>query len=343
MIAQSLFQEGMSLIQNARHVLMTTHTKPDGDAIGSLVALAKATRNQGKRVSPLLLSAVPARYAFMVAEEIPVLGEQFELDDLGQGSLADVDLVVLLDVNSINQLPVFETYLRNSRIPVLVIDHHATSDSLGSVELVDPQAAATGLIVFELLKFARWTLDESTAKALFVAAATDTGWFQFGNADSRVYRDCADLIDAGADPQDIYENLHHNFSYARFMLSQVMLSTLELFFEGQFAVQYIRNSEFADTCANHDDTENRINECHRIAAVRASALLVELEDGRIRCSLRSRRGVDVSRIARVFGGGGHKMASGTFLPAPLEHAKAQIVKQFEPCFLETSKKGLVAQ
>jgi len=343
MIAQSLFREGMSLIQNARHVLMTTHTKPDGDAIGSLVALAQVTRNQGKRVSPLLLSAVPARYTFMVTEDIPVLGQQLKLDDLGRGSLADVDLIVLLDVNSVNQLPVLESYLRDSSTPVLVIDHHATSDSLGTVEVVDPQAAATGLIVFELLKFAKWTLDENTAEALFVAAATDTGWFQFGNTDSRVYRDCADLIDAGADPQSIYESLHHNFSYARFKLSQVMLSTLELFFEGQLAVQHIRNSDFADTGANHDDTENLINECHRIASVQASALLVELEDGRIRCSLRSRGGVDVSRIARKFGGGGHKMASGTFLSGPLENAQAQVIKQFELCFQKDTKKGLVRQ
>jgi nanoRNase/pAp phosphatase (c-di-AMP/oligoRNAs hydrolase) len=343
MIAQTLFHEGMSLIQKAGHILICTHTKPDGDAIGSMVALTKAIRNQGKRVSPLLLSEVPARYAFLVTEAIPVLGQQLELDDLGQGSLADVDLIVLLDVNSVNQLPVFETYLRNARIPVLVIDHHATSDSLGTVEVVDAQAAATGLILFELLKFAGWTLDEGTAEALFVAAATDTGWFQFGNSDSRVYRDCAELIDAGAVPQRIYENLHHNFSYARFKLTQVMLSTLELHFDGQFALQHIRQKDFSDTGAHHDDTENLINECLRIASVQASSLLVELKDGRIRCSLRSRGGVDVSQIARQFGGGGHKMASGTFLSGPLEDAKAQIIKQFEPCFSKKTKKGLVTR
>lgn len=333
MIAQSLFREGMSLIQQAEHVLITTHTKPDGDAIGSLVALVKALRLQGKRVSPLLLSAVPARYAFIVTDVIPVLGQEIAGDDLGQGALADVDLIVLLDVNSVNQLPVFERYLAQARVPVLVLDHHATSDSLGTVEIVDPRAAATGLIVFELLKFANWTLDEASAEALFVAAATDTGWFQFGNTDSRVYRDCADLIDAGAVPQRIYEKLHHNFSYARFKLTQVMLSTLELFFDGQFALQYIRQQDFAETGAHQDDTENLINECHRIATVQASALLVELEDGRVRCSLRSRGGVDVSGVARAFGGGGHKMASGTFLSGPLENAKAQIIKAFETHFL----------
>jgi phosphoesterase RecJ-like protein len=331
MIAHSLFQEAMTLIQTARHVLITTHTKPDGDAIGSLVALAKAVRRQGKQVSPLLLSGVPARYAFLMSEDIPVLGQTLALEDLGD--LADVDLIVLLDVNSVNQLPGFATYLRGCTQPVLVIDHHATSDSLGTVELVDPQAAATGLIVFELLKFSQWTLDADMAEALFVAAATDTGWFQFGNTDSRVYRDCADLIDAGAIPQKIYEYLHHNFSYARFKLTQVMLNTLELFYDGQFAVQYIRHSDFALTGAHVDDTENLINECHRIATVQASALLVELQDGRIRCSLRSRGGVDVSQIARAFGGGGHKMASGTFMPGPLEEAKAQIVQQFAAPFL----------
>jgi len=167
-----------------------------------------------------------------------------------------------------------------------------------------------------------------------VAVATDTGWFQFSNTNSRVYRCCAELIDAGANPTKIYHSLYENFSHERFQLTLAMLNTLQLHLDGRFATQHILQRDFQKTGATHKDTENLINECQRISTVEAAALFVELKDGRIRCSLRSTGTVDVSKIAAKFGGGGHKMAAGTFLPGPLENAKqlimAEMNEQFKP-------------
>ncbi len=325
MITDKQFAEGLALVEQANHILIGTHHKPDGDACGSLVVLRDALLALGKRVEALLLSPVPEWYDFIAKGPLIQLHRDLSVDDLQAGLLEQVDLVILVDVNSRAQLPHFADKLDPVDVPVLVIDHHVSSDGLGTLELVDHTAAATGLLIYEFIKFAQWPLSAGMAEALFVAAATDTGWFQFGNADSRVYRDCAALIDAGAHPKRIHDNLYNNFSRPRFKLMMAMLNSLQLHFESQFALLVIRQSDFEASGATSEDTENLINECHRMRSVRASTLLVELPDGRVRCSLRSRDVLDVSVVANQFGGGGHKMAAGTFLPGPLKHAQSLIL------------------
>lgn len=332
MIDPALFGQANDLIDTAKKILVTTHVKPDGDAVGSMVGMCNVLTQMGKEVVPLCLSPVPQWYRFLLEDAVPVLKHDLECSDLGRGRYADVDLIVLVDVNSLTQLGHFADFLQNSEIPVLVIDHHATADHLGTVELVDSDAAATGLLVAEYIRHNQWPLSDRTAEALFVATATDTGWFQFSSANSRVYRDCADLIDAGANPHLIYEKLYQDLSLGKFKLTLAMLDTLELHFEDQFAVQHLGPEDFKRTGASYDETENLINECHRIGSVKASALLVELPDGRIRGSLRSKSDLDVSQIARKFGGGGHKKAAGTFLDGPMEAARQRIIEEFRPWF-----------
>jgi len=282
--------------------------------------MTSVLRGLGKTVRPLMLSPMPEWYAFLFDEKIPVLGGDVQVGELTSGTFGNVDLVVILDTNSYSQLPQFEDYLKQNKPAVLVLDHHVTSDNLGRVEITDPTAAAAGLVLFDFLQYAGWPVTKRAAEALFIAIATDTGWFHLRNTDSRVFRGCADLIDRGIDPNDLYRKLYQNFSPSRFQLMVAMLNTLELHFDGRYASQYLVRTDFERIGAAYRDTENLINECRRIGSVQVSALFVELRDGRIRCSLRSGGAVDVSEIARKFGGGGHKMASGTYLPAPLEHA-----------------------
>jgi len=326
------FRKAVELINRSGSVLITTHTKPDGDACGCVVALCDALRIAGKTVEALFLSALPGWYSFLLSEKVPVLGEDISVEELMKDRLGEFDLIIIVDADSYSQLGDFEQYLKQNEKPVLVIDHHATSEGLGDVQLLDPTAAATGLIVLELFEHAGWSITERMAEALFAAIATDTGWFQFNNTNSRVYAAAARLTDAGAKPTQVYENLYHTFSHARFRLMLAMLGTLELHFDGRFATQYILQQDFERTGTTSADTENLINECHRIGAIEVSALFVEIKDGRIRCSLRSKGGVDVSKIAQKFGGGGHKPAAGTFLPGPLESAKQLILDEMSGQF-----------
>jgi phosphoesterase RecJ-like protein len=333
MIENKDFQKAIELVNKSGSILITTHNKPDGDACGSVVAMQEALTALGKKVKILLLSPLPKWYEFLFAERVPILGQDIQLEELIQGRFGQFDLIIIIDTNSYSQLPKFEQYLKQSDIPVLVIDHHVTSDGLGTVELVEPEAAASALIVRDLLKYANWPITEKMAQALFVAVATDTGWFHFSNTDSRVFNSCAELIEAGANPTKLYHELYQNYSPSRFNLLTIMLSTLELHFNGRYAVQYLRQQDFQQTGASYEDTEDLINECQRIGSVEVAALFVELKDGRIRCSLRSKGVVDVCEIAQKFGGGGHKMAAGTYLPGPIENAigliEADVEKQLK--------------
>lgn len=321
------FQKAIQLIDVSERILITTHTKPDGDACGCVVTMAESLRTLGKSVTPLLLSAIPSWYEFLFSEKVPVLGEDIQLDELKAGGLGDIDLIVIVDTNSMSQLPKFDEFLKSNDRPVLIIDHHVVSDGLGDVEIVDSSASATGLIVLDLFKQFGLTITEKIAESLFVAIATDTGWFQFSNTDSRTHRACAELIEAGVKPTTIYEKLYHTFSLARFKLMIAMLNTLELHFENRYAAMQITQGDFERTGAEYSDTENLINEAQRISTVTTTALFTELKDRRIRCSLRSRGGLDVSQVAAKFGGGGHKQAAGTFLPGPMENAKQLIFNE----------------
>ena len=321
-------QQAVALIDGSDHILVTTHTRPDGDACGCVAAMTRVLRGRGKTVRPLFVSPIPEWYAFLFEEKVPVLGEDVQVEDLVGGAFGPIDLVVILDTDSYSQLPRFEDYLKQRRPPVLVIDHHVTSDRLGQVEITDHAAAAAGLVLFEFLQSVGWPITEKAAEALFVAIATDTGWFHLRNTDSRVFRSCGELVASGVEPNELYHRLYQSFSPARFRLMVTMLTRLELHLDGRYASQYLIREDFERTGAAYRDTENLINEAQRIGCVAVAALFVALRDGRIRCSLRSRpegnggseEALDVSAIAAKFGGGGHKMAAGTYLPAPIEHA-----------------------
>ncbi len=135
---------------------------------------------------------------------------------------------------------------------------------------------------------------------------------------------CAELIDAGANPSQVYRNLYQNSSPQRFRLIAAMLNTLELHFDGRFAMQHLTQADFKRTGAQLSDTENLIDECRRISTVEAAALFVEQADGQVKVSLRSRGAVDVCKIAAKFEGGGHKMAAGAHLAGPVVNAKKLI-------------------
>jgi len=259
MTREDVYRQAIALIESSHSILVTTHTRPDGDACGCVAAISEVLRSLGKKVQPLLLSPLPQWYAFVFTERVPVLGKDIRPEDVTRGTFADVDLVMIADTGSYSQLTGLENYLRQSGKPALVIDHHITSDKLGQVEITDETAGAAGLVFYDFLKYARWPITQMAAQALFVAIATDTGWFQLSNTDSRVYCSCAELVDLGVKPTELYRKLYQDFSHARFKLMVRMLNTLELHLDGRYASQHILLKDFAETGAAFEDTENLIN------------------------------------------------------------------------------------
>jgi len=321
MIENDRLRQAVDLIGKSHSVLITTHTKPDGDACGCCLAFCEMLTSLGKNACPLFLSPMPQWYGFLFKDKVLVLGVDVTAEQLMEGRLGKFDLIVIVDTNCNSQLPDFEKYLKQVQTPVLVIDHHKTSDGLGDVELIDAAAAASASIVFELFRYAGWPVTKRIAQGLFAAIASDTGWFHFTNTDSRCHRDCADLIDAGANPAEIFHNVYQTFSVPRFKLMTAMLNSLELHFKGRYAAQHITKQDFENAGASYTDTENLIDECQKISTVEVAALFSEMKDGRVRCSLRSRGNVDVCKIAQKFAGGGHPQAAGTHLPGPVDNAK----------------------
>jgi len=338
MISSNDFQKVVDSINKSKNILLTTHIKPDGDACGCLAAMYDVLTALNKMVMPILLSEVPEWYESLFDEKPAILGEDITVQQLKHEQTGEFDLVILIDVNTYSQLPEFDEFLKQNDKPVLVIDHHVTTNGIGDVELVDISAAATALIIYDFLKYANWQITEKIAQALFVAVATDTGWFQFSNTDSRVYRICADLIESGANPTEIYHDLYQSFSPQRFRLMGAMLNTLELHLNGRFATQHLLQADFEQTGATYKDTENLIDECRRISTVEAAALFVELPDGRVKCSLRSRGTIDVRKIAEKFDGGGHTTAAGAHLPGPLKDAKQLILDEMKEQFKQLDNK-----
>jgi len=329
MPSNETFQNAVDLINDANSVLLTTHIRPDGDACGCVRAMTEVMQQFGKKVLPLFMSPLAAWYESLFDEKPAILGNDVQPEKLSE-VYRDVDLVIIVDTDSAVQLPGFSDWLGDCGKKILVIDHHITGDNLGHVKLLDAEAAAAGEIVFDLIKFAGWDITERIAESIFIALSTDTGWFKFGNTDSRIFHTAAALIDAGARPNVIYRLLYQSFTPSRLYLMTRMLDHLELHAVARIATQYILRKDFDETGASGPDTENLIDECQRIESVEVAALFTELADGGFRCSLRSKGKVDVRKIAQKYGGGGHTLASGVNLEGPLKTAIGSIVDEITP-------------
>jgi len=299
--------EIMRRISAAARLLVVTHARPDGDALGSLAALCGAARAAGKQTATLVPGDVPERYDFLLAGDRPAPAERF-------AELANwADAVIIVDTCALAQLDGLDDQLAAAREKIVVIDHHATTDDIGALRWLDTSAAAAGVMVGELLDALGWPVDLKTAEALLTAMTTDTGWFHYSNTDGRCLRAAARLFDAGVEGDKLYQRLFQADRPERMMLLGRALASLELPAAGSIATMKLCLGDFAETGARQDETENIVNEPMRMGRVKVSMLLVQTPDDGGRCvrvSLRSRGGVDVAAIARRFGGGGHVRAAG---------------------------------
>ena len=297
------FNDIQTRIASAESLLLTTHARPDGDGLGACKALQTAARAAGKSARMILPDTVPTRYRFMFQDEWPA-GEM-NFDELSVWA----DLIVVLDTCAFAQLDKLADRLRPLRDRIVVIDHHTTCEQVGAIQWIDSTAAATGILVGELIESLGWPVDATTAEALMISAVSDTGWLRFANTDSRCLRATAKCLDAGLKTDELFRKMYETARPQRLMLEARMLNSLELHCDDQLASMVIRKADFEATGASHDETENLVNEALQIGTVEAVILLVQ-NDACVRVSLRSRHGVNVAEVAQQFGGGGHARAAG---------------------------------
>ncbi len=309
-------------LDHAGRIVLTTHARADGDAIGSTAALKRILQQQGKTVRAFLHEPAGEPYAFLAANEPCEVWNPESAADVLEAS----DLLVILDTCAKSQLGDVADAIEAATVPKLAIDHHRTRDAIVDAVLVDEHAAACAGMIAALCERSGWSVDPHAAELLYVGLATDTGWFRFSNADSIAYATASRLIAAGARPNELYERLYLNESAPRARLRGAVLSSFELHADGRLAVVRITRSMLASCGATRDMTENLVNEPQCVESVLAAVLLVEPDDdGPVRVSFRSKRAIDVAAIAAHFGGGGHTRAAGARIEGKLDAIAERVI------------------
>jgi phosphoesterase RecJ-like protein len=309
----------VALVRPHQRVLLTTHVRPDGDGLGSMLALADALEGMGKSARMVVASALPPRYDFLDPTR------RIQRINLPSDDYRDADLAIVLDTGTWNQLGDFGTLLRELKCPRAVIDHHLTQDDLGAARFVDTTAEATGRLVYEAVQALGTPLRPESAHCLFVAVAMDTGWFRHPNTTPRTLELAARLVEAGARPTPAYEALFEQSSLGRLKLTGLVLGRLKVCHGGRISYTEILRGDYEATGAVPQDSEDLVNYTRAIAGVEVGLFFMEQPKGGIKVSLRSRDRVDVARVAEQFGGGGHRLASGCTLQTSLEEARARIL------------------
>ena len=307
----------VELVRAHRRFFLTTHVRPDGDGLGSMLALGGVLRRRGNQVRLVIATSLPGRYRFLDSEGT--------IEHWGEPQEIDADLILILDTGTWNQLGAVGPLVRSSAAKKVVIDHHQTQDDLGATRFVDTTAEATGRLVFEAITALGDKLPEKAANELFVALAMDTGWFRHSNTTPQTFRLAADLVGAGARPDHLYDRLFEENSLGRMKLMGLVLDRLTTAADGKVAYSEIHLTDYATTGATPQDTEDMVNFTRSLTGVEVGLFFMEQPRGGVKVSFRSRAQVDVARIAERFGGGGHRLASGAVVEAPLEEARRRVL------------------
>ncbi len=301
-----MYAELISQIDKHHDIAVMAHFRPDGDAIGSTLALGLALQAIGKKVRFFNEDVLPPRYAFLAGSE------QFET--LPETLCAEISMVICVDCGAWKRLGDHAIELldpKTCKAFIANIDHHGSNEMYGQINIVQAHQAATGCMIVELIDALGVTMTPAMASALYVAISTDTGSFQYGSTTAEVMRTAARLIECGVDVQDVNRRLYQETALSTLMVNREVLNHMVVEMDGQLSHYSLDMATKEAMNLDLDDTKDLVEIIRVIEGVKASVIFEELECGRIRMSLRSKDPmVDVSRVAAIFGGGGHKMAAG---------------------------------
>lgn len=303
------------LFQRENGFLIFTHVQPDGDTLGSALALGLSLRLLGKKAVVVRSDPLPEIYQFL-----PGSGE---IADWRQVE-GDFRVGVLVDCGDPTRVGEAAKLLAGVAL-VVNIDHHGTNAGFGQYNYVDVQAAAVGEQIYELLRSMEVDISPAIATCLYTAIVTDTGSFRYESTRESTFRVAAELVRLGAKPAQVAENAFETRSLSSARLLGRALETLELTPDGKVAWLVISRAAFEETGASDGETEGIINYARAIRGVEVGLLFRETGDGKVRVSLRSRHQVDVSRVASHFDGGGHPRAAGCTLSLPLNEAREKVI------------------
>ena len=306
-------------IRAGRNFLITGHRNPDGDALGSAIALQRLIRKLGKEAKVVVRDGFASPLM-----NIPGANEVTISDSLPADYPKAYDALFAMECPEVHR-----TGYDVLPGPVVNIDHHLGNEMYGEINFLDIEAPSVGEMVLQLNRHhLKLPLDKETATAMYVSLATDTGFFRYHNTTLRTFQAAEELVRAGAVPGDVSLWINESNTRGSIKLLGLCLTTLELHAGGKVATTELPRRFFAEAGAAPEDTEGIVNYGRSIDGVLVSALLKEA-DSSTRVSLRAKPGVDVQQIAAMFGGGGHKAASGCTIPLPLAEAKKKLIPLLE--------------
>jgi phosphoesterase RecJ-like protein len=316
MTQTTLAQIGSAIREHHRFAILS-HVRPDGDALGSQLALALSLQLLGKDVTVWNEDGLLEKYSFLPG------GERLSQPP---AEPQDFEVALVLDTATQSRLGTAGEAVRSAK-RWINIDHHPSNPGYGDLVHIDPTSPATGQILFELIKSERLPMDPAIAENLFVAISTDTGSFQYPNTTARTFEIGAELVRGGVDVGRVSQLLYENYPRRRTELLRELLGTMRFEANGKIASFSLSLKVAADLGVRPEDNEGLIDHLRAIRGVIAAVFFEELADGKVRVSMRSKNvEVDVSAICQKFGGGGHKLAAGARVRGTLAEVEQRILE-----------------
>ncbi len=307
----------LQALRNGQRFVLTGHRRPDGDSLGSALGLARILRSLGKGAQVWNLDPMPPVYTKLPGSARVHVGEEPPT-----GFPDNFDYAICCECPTLDRTGIADAL---SLLPILNLDHHLGNDLYGEANWVDTGAAALGMMIHRLAEALGVQIDADTATSLYTAVMTDTGGFRFGNTTAEAFDAAAALVREGAQPERVSHWLYESQSEATLRLLGEMLRRLELHHDGRIATVLLLDEMFERASATAADAEDLVDYPRSIEGVDAVVLLRQQGANSFKGSLRSRGNVDVERIARSYGGGGHKNAAGFEVEGAVDSLRAELV------------------
>ena len=313
----------LSAIESFPSIALISHIMPDGDTMGSALALAMHLKATGKEIALFCENPVPPACRFLH------MSEAFRRPDTWDADKKEFPLVIAIDCSDMERLGACKPIYDGARCTVN-IDHHISNKRYAQINLVDETAAAVGEIIFSLIRANGGVITKPIAEALYAAISTDTGNFSYSNTTPATHHIAAALLERGIDVYTLNNILFRTHSLGRTRLLSLVLATLEMYRDRSVATLIATDDMMRQSGADESETEGMINFAREIDTVEVGILFRARGDGTVKVSFRSKEYIDVSALAQSFGGGGHKRAAGCTIRGDLTEAKKQIMDRLLP-------------
>ena len=307
------------IIKSSKNILIISHVNPDGDTLGSMCGLYSAIyENFKKKCDMLAISKLPDVYSYL-----PNFGQVISIEHIDKSR--EYDLVINVDVAAIDRICDAQIIFEKAKHTVN-IDHHKTNKSYGEYNFINSDASSTGEVLFDIFENLNWKINLDCANCLYTAILTDTGSFRFDNTKPKTFECASKLVNIGVNPSEIYKKVYESDSKTLVLFQAYCISKAKFLIDDKIAYTVVYRKDMEKFSANEECMEGLTEKLRAIVSTKVAFVAKEMKSGGTKISMRS-KSLDVAKICEIFGGGGHKFASGCTIKAPVEKACSMILEE----------------